>query len=505
MFAAEDVSQASSLTTGDRSCRYSSPRTLRCRGSPWPRRRTAPICCCCIRARTLRAIPGRCRRRRRCRPCDVHNRIDRDRAACPRDRHAVVPVNHRVAVVDLDDLDRRQNLATLLGGRQPLPAGAGRPRRPAGRGGRLPAATRFDRRGDRVERDLAHAAGHPKARWTAYPSTTGELCALDAAAPESTHQRIGEAGARGAVEGALGVDVGVPLKNIQESRSVEERGTNSVGEEDGRRDRGLRREPAAVAPFSAWGWRTVVRPARGASGTSSTPVTESARGTGTPRSAAAWRTPIASTLEVHLIAVGRFARSSRRRPARRPVGRSKSGRPESDGVEGHARGLEPVARAGRRLAVVAAADRGDFLAGLAQPRTTPKRWWPSATRRPPVAWVVSCRRRRPSARRCPARGRPARTATGARGSPRAAGRSRPCSRRGDPSTKVVCTSAASWPAMRGTSDMPSSCSSQTVATPCSTSTAAGSLKASTNGASSTTPIHRVRPRESVRATGSGPE
>ena len=74
----------------------------------------------------------------------------------------------------------------------------------------------------------------------------------------------------------------------------------------------------------------------------------------------------------------------------------------------------------------------------------------------------------------------------------------------NPSTSAVLTSSASRPAIRGTSDMPSSCCSHTVATPCSNSTAAGSLNASVSGASRITPMLPVRPRDSARACGSGP-
>ncbi len=52
--------------------------------------------------------------------------------------------------------------------------------------------------------------------------------------------------------------------------------------------------------------------------------------------------------------------------------------------------------------------------------------------------------------------------------------------------------------------MPSSRSSHTIATPCSSCTAAGSENASVSGASRITPTDPVLPRLSARAPGSGP-
>ena len=119
---------------------------------------------------------------------------------------------------------------------------------------------------------------------------------------------------------------------------------------------------SAAAPFSACGWRTVVSRRAAASGTSSKPVTDSARG----RHAAVGGgliTPSARTSETQTIAVGRLARSSRWPPAIRPVAVSKSGELASgDLVPFDARGLEPVAPAEHAFAVDVVVQRGGLAA-----------------------------------------------------------------------------------------------------------------------------------------------
>jgi hypothetical protein len=70
----------------------------------------------------------------------------------------VVAVANRVGVADLDDRDRRQDGAAVLGQPDALPAAAGRRAR-AELAIELRGAVGLERRADRVERDLARARG----------------------------------------------------------------------------------------------------------------------------------------------------------------------------------------------------------------------------------------------------------------------------------------------------------------------------------------------------------
>jgi hypothetical protein len=83
-------------------------------------------------------------------------RVDRQRATCDRDGHAVVAVAQRVAVAHRDDGDRRQDGAALLGQPDSLPAGARDPRGPEV-AVELGGAARLERAVDGGQRDLADA------------------------------------------------------------------------------------------------------------------------------------------------------------------------------------------------------------------------------------------------------------------------------------------------------------------------------------------------------------
>ena len=93
-------------------------------------------------------VLARRRRRRWSSSARADDRVDRDRAARERDRHAVVAVADRVAVAGGDDGDRRQHGAARLGEPDALPALARARRRPEGRV-ELLRAVGLERAGDR--------------------------------------------------------------------------------------------------------------------------------------------------------------------------------------------------------------------------------------------------------------------------------------------------------------------------------------------------------------------
>src|SRR5215212_6371835 len=136
-----------------------------------------------------------------------HRRVDRERAARPGHRHAVVPVPQRIAVADRHDRDGRQHRALHLGQPHALPA------RPRHAGGaevciELVGAGGLRRAADRGDRDLADAA--PRRR-----PARGDLAAVvdgearpDAAPPaEPADERSAPARPGGTHERLLRVDV----------------------------------------------------------------------------------------------------------------------------------------------------------------------------------------------------------------------------------------------------------------------------------------------------------
>src|SRR5215207_2316640 len=97
-----------------------------------------------------------------------HGRVDRERAAGPRDRDAVMAVAHGVRVADPDDGDRWQQHAAVLGEPDALPAAAGAPRRPE-RGVELLRPAGLERAADRSQRDLADTANGARPRASQRP------------------------------------------------------------------------------------------------------------------------------------------------------------------------------------------------------------------------------------------------------------------------------------------------------------------------------------------------
>ena len=133
--------------------------------------------------------------------------VDRHRAAGLGHRHAVVAVHDGVAALGGDDADRRDHLAALLGHPQALPAGAGALAGGAEVGVELGGAVRLDRRVDRLDRDLAD--GVEVRRGAVARVVHRQLHALDAAAAQAGDEGGAARGARGTVERALRVHVGV--------------------------------------------------------------------------------------------------------------------------------------------------------------------------------------------------------------------------------------------------------------------------------------------------------
>ena len=144
----------------------------------------------------------------------VDDAVDRDRAARPGDRHAVVAVQHGVApsptrTTEIGGSTVPRSSASQIA----LPALARGARR-TGRKARveLRGAARLERAADRVERDLADRAGGAGAPATATLQKTARRAPRRRGAARAPARRGGSAAGDG--EGVLGVDEADPVLNM---------------------------------------------------------------------------------------------------------------------------------------------------------------------------------------------------------------------------------------------------------------------------------------------------